>query len=98
MRMSHEIFNMEWSNRDSIYLHTRDGVHYSAFAGSAERLLSLMGGLRPRRSFWCGQEFPAVHYVRAKKILESFPGSSIFINDYYIRIVLTCPLNKIMKQ
>lgn len=25
MRMSHEIFNMEWSNRDSIYLHTRDG-------------------------------------------------------------------------
>ncbi len=35
MRMSHEIFNMEWSNRDSIYLHTRDGV-YSAFAGSAE--------------------------------------------------------------
>ena len=44
MRMSHEIFNMEWSNRDSIYLHTRDGVHYSAFAGSAERLLSLVGG------------------------------------------------------
>ena len=35
MRMSHEIFNMEWSNRDSIYLHTRDGVLYSAFAGSA---------------------------------------------------------------
>ncbi|WP_298549929.1 hypothetical protein [uncultured Parabacteroides sp.] len=92
MRMSHEIFNMEWSNRDSIYLHTRDGVHYSAFVGSAERLLSLMGGLRPRRSFWCGQEFPAVHYVRAKKILESFPGSSIFINDYYIRIALACPL------
>lgn len=46
MRMSHEIFNMEWSNRDSIYLHTRDGVLYSAFAGSAERLLSLVGGLR----------------------------------------------------
>lgn len=50
MRMSHEIFNMEWSNRDSIYLHTRDGVLYSAFAGSAERLLSLVGGLRPCRS------------------------------------------------
>ena len=38
MRMSHEIFNMEWSNRDSIYLHTRDGVLYSAFAGSAEKI------------------------------------------------------------
>ncbi len=32
MRMSHEIFNMEWSNTDSIYLHTRDGLLYSAFA------------------------------------------------------------------
>ena len=85
MRMSHEIFNMEWSNRDSIYLHTRDGVLYSAFAGSAERLLSLVGGL---------QEFPAVHSIRARKILESFPGSCIFINDYYIRITLACPLIK----
>lgn len=79
MRMSHEIFNMEWSNRDSIYLHTRDGVHYSAFAGSAERLLSLVGGLRPRRSFWCGQEFPAVHYVRARKILEFFSWEAAFL-------------------
>lgn len=43
MRMSHEIFNMEWSNRDSIYLHTRDGVLYSAFAGSAERLFKSRG-------------------------------------------------------
>ena len=94
MRMSHEIFNMEWSNRDSIYLHTRDGVLYSAFAGSAERLLSLVGGLRPCRSFWCGQEFPAVHSIRARKILEFFPGSCIFINDYYIRITLACPLIK----
>lgn len=67
MRMSHEIFNMEWSNRDSIYLHTRDGVLYSAFAGSTERLLNLVGGLRPCRSFWCGQEFPAVHsYVQER--------------------------------
>lgn len=94
MRMSHEIFNMEWSNRDSIYLHTRDGVLYSAFAGSAERLLSLVSGLRPCRSFWCGQEFPAVHSIRARKILEFFPGSCIFINDYYIRITLACPLIK----
>ena len=82
MRMSHEIFNMEWSNRDSIYLHTRDGVLYSAFAGSAERLLSLVGGLRP------------CHSTRARKILEFFPGSCIFINDYYIRITLACPLIK----
>ena len=87
MRMSHEAFNMEWSNGDSIYLHTQDGIQYSAFARSAERLLNLVCGLRPSKSFWCGQEF-----------LESFPGSCIFINDYYIRIVLTCPLNKIMKQ
>lgn len=94
MRMSHEIFNREWSNRDSIYLYTRDGVFYSAFAGSAERLLSLVRGLRPCRSFWCGQEFPAVHSVRTMKILEFFPGSCIFINDYYIRIALACPLIK----
>lgn len=43
--------------------------------------LSLVGGLRPCRSFWCGQEFPAVHSIRARKILEFFPGSCIFIND-----------------
>ena len=98
MRMSHEAFNMEWSNGDSIYLHTQDGIQYSAFARSAERLLNLVCGLRPSKSFWYGQEFTAVHSVRARKILESFPGSCIFINDYYIRIVLTCPLNKIMKQ
>lgn len=46
MRMSHEIFNMEWSNTDSIYLHTRDGILYSVFVGSAERLLKLVRGLR----------------------------------------------------
>lgn len=79
MRMSHEIFNMEWSNRDSIYLHTRDGVLYSAFAGSAERLLSLVGGLRPCRSFWCGQEFPAVHSIRARKILEFFREAAFLL-------------------
>lgn len=78
MRMSHEIFNMEWSNRDSIYLHTRDGILYSAFAGSAERLLSLVGGLRPCRSFWCGQEFPAVHSIRARKDSGVFSGKLHF--------------------
>ena len=66
MRMSHEIFNMEWSNRDSIYLHTRDGVLYSAFAGSAERLLSLVGGLRPCRSFWCRSFRPSTLYVQER--------------------------------
>ena len=89
MRMSHEIFNMEWSNTDSIYLHTQDGLLYSAFAGSAERLLSLVHGLRSSRSFWCGQEFLTVHSIRTRKILESFPGCCIFINDYYIRIALS---------
>ena len=67
MRMSHEIFNMEWSNRDSIYLHTRDGVLYSAFAGSCERILSLVGGLRPCRSFWWGRSFrPSTLYVQER--------------------------------
>lgn len=91
--MSHEIFNMEWSNTDSIYLHTRDGILYSVFVGSAERLLKLVRGLRANRSFWCGQEFPAVHSIRIRKIFESFPGSCIFINDHYIRIALSL-LNK----
>ena len=77
MRMSHEIFNMEWSNRDSIYLHTRDGVLYSAFAGSAERLLSLVGGLRPCRSFWCGQEFDRPLYT-CKKDSGVFSGKLHF--------------------
>ena len=99
MRMSHEIFNMEWSITDSIYLHTRDGLLYSAFAGSAERLLSFVRGLRASRAFWCGQEFLAVHSVRARKILESFPGNCIFINDYYIRVALSfSKQDKIMKQ
>ena len=58
MRMSHEIFNMEWSNRDSIYLHTRDGVLYSAFAGSAERLLSLVvrAGVSGRPLYTCKKD------------------------------------------
>lgn len=67
MRMSHEIFNMEWSNRDSIYLHTRDGVLYSAFAGSAERLLSLVGGLRPAGPSGVGRSFrPSTLYVQER--------------------------------
>lgn len=85
MRMSHEKFNMECPTGIRFTCIRGDGVLYSAFAGSAERLLSLVGGLRPCRFFWCGQEFPAVHSIRARKILEAFPGSCIFINDYYIK-------------
>jgi len=89
MRMSHEIFNCEWNNEDSIYLYTESGISYSAFIRSAQRLSEHICNLRLGKTFWGGEEFPAIHSIPLKKILKVFPGDHIFIDDFCIRIIAT---------
>ena len=73
MRMSHEIFNMEWSNTDSIYLHTRDGLLYSAFAGSAERLFKFRAWFTGEQGILVRARISGRSFCPCKKDFRVFP-------------------------
>lgn len=94
MRMSHEIFNMECPTgiRFTCILGTVSSIRLSPdrlkdIFKSRGRVASLQvllvrAGVSGRPLYTC------------KKDSGVFPGSCIFINDYYIRITLACPLIK----